>query len=146
MTGCKRALVIANNSPKVQELKQLLEQSSFECLQAEDWIEAMRWSTADSPDLIVTEPISAVWKGDKVFELVERGAFGAIPPPMIVLTGEVLSVGSPEMFSTISRIAPLPPSFGKSDLAYALEMLFSESNLGGQQYDSVGQGLLLAIS
>jgi DNA-binding response OmpR family regulator len=81
-----RALVIAKDSPTIQKLKQLLGQSYFDCLQAEDWIEAIRWSTDESLDLIVTELNSAAWKGDKVFELAERGAFGESPPPMIVLT------------------------------------------------------------
>lgn len=86
MMACMRALVIAKDSPTIQKLKQLLGQSYFDCLQAEDWIEAIRWSTDESLDLIVTELNSAAWKGDKVFELAERGAFGESPPPMIVLT------------------------------------------------------------
>ena len=88
MMACKRALVIAKDSPTSQKLKQLLGQSSFDCLQADDWIEAIRWSTDESLDLIVTELNSTVWNGDRVFELVERGAFGKTPPPMIVLVSE----------------------------------------------------------
>ncbi len=130
MMACMRALVIAKDSPTIQKLKQLLGQSSFDCLQAEDWIEAIRWSTDESLDLIVTELNSAVWKGDKVFELAERGAFGESPPPMIVLTSEVGNFESTDRFSRIARLAPLPPSFGKSDLACALETLFSENDPG----------------
>lgn len=128
MMACMRALVIAKDSPTIQKLKQLLEQSSFDCLQVEDWIEAIRWSTHESLDLIVTELNSAVWKGDRVFELVERGAFGEIPPPMIVLTSDVGNFQSTDRFSRITRIAPLPPSLGKFDLACALDTLFSEND------------------
>ena len=129
--ACMRALVIAKDSPTIQKLKHLLEQSSFDCLQVEDWIEAIRWSTDESVDLIVTELNSAVWKGDRVFELVERGAFGEIPPPMIVLTIDVGNFQSTDRFSRIAKIAPLPPSFGKFDLAFALETLFSGNDHDG---------------
>ena len=144
MIECMRALVIAKDSPTTQKLKQLLGQSSFDCLQADDWIEAIRWSTDESLDLIVTELNSTVWNGDRVFELVERGAFGKTPPPMIVLASEVGNSGSTDRFSTVTRIATLAPSFGRSDLACALETLFSENDPRGQQCDSVGQWQFLA--
>ncbi len=137
--SCMRALVIAKDSPTSQKLKRLLELNSFDCLQVADWIEAIRWSTDESLDLIVTELSSAGWKGDRVFELVERGAFGKTPPPMIVLTSEVCNFGPTDTFSGIARIAPLPPSFGKSDLACALEAFFSENDPRGLQCDSIGQ-------
>jgi hypothetical protein len=139
MMACMRALVIAKDSPTTQKLKQLLGQSSFDCVQAEDWIEAIRWSTDESLDLIVTELNSTLWKGDRVFELIERGAFGKTPPPMIVLAGEVCNFESTDRFSRATRIAPLPSSFGKSDLACALETLFSEDGPPGRQCDSAAQ-------
>lgn len=139
MIECMRALVIAKDSPTTQKLTQLLEQSSFGCVQAEDWIEAIRWSTDESLDLIVTELNSTVWNGDRVFELVERGAFGKTPPPMIVLVSEVCNSESTDRFSRATRIAPLPSSFGKSDLACALDTLFSEDGPRGRQCDSAAQ-------
>jgi hypothetical protein len=139
MMACMRALVIAKDSPTTQKLKQLLGQSSFDCLQADDWIEAIRWSTDESLDLIVTELNSTVWSGDRVFELVERGAFGKTPPPMIVLAGEVCNFESIDRFTRATRVAPLPSSFGKSDLACALETLFSEDDPRGRQCESAGQ-------
>jgi len=139
MMACMRALVIAKDSPTTQKLKQLLGQGSFDCLQADDWIEAIRWSTDESLDLIVTELNSTVWKGDRVFELVARGAFGKTPPPMIVLVSEACSFESTDRFSGATRIAPLPSGFGKSDLDRALETLFSEDGPRGRQSDSAAQ-------
>jgi hypothetical protein len=120
------------------------EQRSFECLQVEDWIEAIRWTTAQSLDLIVTELTSAVLKGDKVFELVSRAASWAIPPPVIALASEVIKFEPTEEFPKIARIAPLPRSLGKSDLACAIETAFSESELGGRHCDGIAQWQFLS--
>lgn len=89
-----RALVVDGSGTQRRRLSALLLQEGFDSTGAGDGIEALQHASLYKIDLVVTDLAMPRMGGYELIDLIGRGAFGNVPPPIIVCSEE-----SPEKLS-----------------------------------------------
>lgn len=82
-----RCLVVGPIPEVREQIMTILSHSAFEFVEADDGIAALQQSSEFGIDLIVTDNSLPRLGGVELVELVQRGIFGANPPPVIVCAG-----------------------------------------------------------
>lgn len=82
-----RCLVVGPDPEVREQIMTILSDGAFEFIEADDGIAALQCSCGFGIDLIVTDNDMPRLGGVELVELVQRGIFGANPPPVIVCAG-----------------------------------------------------------
>jgi CheY-like chemotaxis protein len=82
-----RCLVVGPIPGVREQIMTILSHSAFEFVEADDGIAALQQSCEFGIDLVVTDNDLPRLCGGELVELVQRGIFGAKPPPVIVCAG-----------------------------------------------------------
>lgn len=80
------ALVVGGTVRARRYLKSCLGALGFDCFEADNGIDALRYCSEFGVDLIITQKAMPLMDGGELLSLVNRGAFGANPPPVIAWT------------------------------------------------------------
>lgn len=119
---CLCALIVGGTCEARAELAALLEMCGFDCVEAADGIEALRFSSDLGIDLVVAAAEMPRLNGEELLSLIERGVFGPKPPPTLLWCesqSKGSSTGSPgvdsigvrcgldELRAAIARVLPV---------------------------------------
>ena len=108
-----RALIVDNDAAMRVHIGAILKSYGFDCVEAIDGIDAMRFVSEGGIDLIVTDIAMPRMDGLDLLAIISKGAFGANPPPVIVCSAhldEEKYKQRPELDLAVARISkPFKP-------------------------------------
>jgi CheY-like chemotaxis protein len=81
-----RALILDPDRAARRQVAKILVECGFDSVAAADGGSALRFGASDGIDLIVADSRLPELAGAKLVEYVRSGAFGVIPPPLIILS------------------------------------------------------------
>lgn len=91
---CLTALIVGGSSEARSELAELLGTCGFDCVDAADGIEALRFASDLGVDIVIAAAEMPRLNGEELLGLINRGVFGSSPPPTL-LWSESHSNGQP---------------------------------------------------
>jgi CheY-like chemotaxis protein len=103
-----RALIVEDAVATRSCLRVILESCGFECVEATDGIDALRFASETGIDLIVTDIVMPRLDGPDLLTLIAKGAFGANPPPTIICSAHLDDARygqRPELALAVAKIA-----------------------------------------
>ena len=119
-----RALIMDPDRAARRQVAKLLGKYGFDSVAAADSGSALRFTSSNGIDLIVADSRLPGLTGPKLVDYVRSGAFGLIPPPLIMLSSsqadETAWIGDPAP----DGIAVLERPFTPSAFAAALNAAF----------------------
>lgn len=121
-----RALIVENAAATRSYIRGILESCGFECVEAADGIDAVRFASENGIDLIVTDIVMPRMDGPDLLRLIAKGAFGANPPPTIICSAHLDDERygqRPELALAVARIAK---PFRADQLIEAIAWAFPE--------------------
>ena len=84
-----RALIVDDDPTVRVRIGVILQSCGFDCVEATDGIDAMRFASEGGIDLIVTDIAMPRMDGLDFLAIISKGAFGANPPPAIVCSAHL---------------------------------------------------------
>lgn len=124
-----RALVVEQSTVLRQLLSAILEANGFDCVEASDGVDALKFASTCGIDLIVTDLEMPRMGGLELLSLASRGVFGEAPPPAIICMP--FSIASTPLAAiqamTGLPVAALQLPLRPADVADAIETAFARS-------------------
>lgn len=121
-----RALLVDHSEDMREHIAGILSALGFDCVEAGDGIDALKLASNYGIDLIVTDIDMPRLDGLELLSLVQRGAFGTKPPPVIVCANEKdeqIYRTRPELLLCAAQISKPPAIF---ELAAAVARAFPD--------------------
>ena len=121
-----RALIVDDVVVIRVRIRAILESCGFDCVEAVDGIDALRFASDGGIDLIVTDIVMPRMDGLDLLAVIAQGAFGANPPPTIICSAHLDNdkySQRPELDLAIARIAK---PFRTDQLVAAIALAFPE--------------------
>lgn len=81
---CLRALIVGGQHEDRRKLATMLETCGFDCVEATDGMNALRFSSDMGVDLVITAAEMPRLAGAELMGLINRGLFGPQPPPTLL--------------------------------------------------------------
>lgn len=118
-----RALIVSADEAGRREVTKVLDDYSFDCIEAPDGISALQCASPDAIDLIVADVQLPKLNGPQLLDIIIDGAFGWSPPPLIMCSANL------HEHVWIRRLAlpgvmPLGKPFTPRDFVAALDAAF----------------------
>jgi CheY-like chemotaxis protein len=121
-----RALIVDDDAAVRVRIRAVLQSCGFDCVEATDGIDAMRFASESGIDLVVTDIAMPRMDGLDLLAIIGKGAFGANQPPAIVCSAHLDAETyrhRPELDLAIVKISK---PFTTEDLMKAVAAVFPE--------------------
>lgn len=131
MLSFLRALVVDSDASARRAMIDKLSPQGFDCVEAHDGVEALHQASEDGIDLVVTALELPRLSGSQLIDLVRRGVFGAIPPPVIVCATQLNHASNVIWSASDIALAAISKPVKNAELEDALATIFDDLQLRG---------------
>lgn len=101
----KRALIVEDEIPLQSALAELLSESGFDCLLAQNGEEGLSLALAEKPDILVVDVMMPKKDGFEMLRELRNDAWG-VSVPVVILTNM-----APNSFHTIKSVVETSPAY-----------------------------------